>query len=59
MKFICYKIGNRIAIKTIKENKKLCKITHFTFEKAKKVILNILKNGWTVEFLDNSKNYLL
>ena len=51
-------LGNRVCIKTLKE--KYNRTVYFTFEEASKVLLNIKKNGWTVEFKeDYLENILL
>lgn len=57
MKFQIYKIGNRIAIKTIQ--KKYSKVTHFNFENAKKVFRKMNKYDWEIEFLDDSVKIIL
>lgn len=46
MNFEVYEIGNRIAIKTLKEPYQ--KITHLRYEEAKKTIQKIHQNGWTI-----------
>ena len=57
MKFEFSKLGNRIAIKTIRRT--YCKVTYLTVEEAKRTLKQMNKNNWEVIFKDDSVKILL
>ena len=57
MKFQFSKLGNRIAVKTVR--KTYSKVTYLTVEEAKKTFKKINHNGWNVEFIDDSVKIIL
>ena len=57
MKFEIYTIGNRIAIKTIKN--KYCKITHLRIDEEKRTIKKMRKNNWEIIFIDEKVKVIL
>ena len=53
MKFVFSKLGNRICIKTEKENSIYMKKVYVQSYKAKRILDNIKKNNWDFEISDN------
>ena len=56
MKFEISELGNRIIVKTIKENG-FKKITPLEYEKAIKTIINLQNGGFEVIIEENIKDY--
>lgn len=59
MKFVFSKLGNRICIKTEKENSIYMKKVYVQSYKAKRILNNIKKNNWDFEISDNIAELLV
>lgn len=59
MKFVFSKLGNRICIKTEKENSIFMKTVYVQSYQAKRILNNIKKNNWDFEISDNIAELLV